>query len=203
MQLQPRKFSYRGALPEQWLNPCPVNFTKVDTEQVYQWLQSVRLANVPDISTLMLACPLCNCAKECVNHTLLRGTTWCPIACPQAHCSRVRAFSKWKCECNMHCFLCSTHGPIGHVAGMAKRRRQSIKRTSVSNQHATHCNHQPSAPELLMPAEPVPKRFKVGASNGIAQWLNSDRASARPRHRVACSSVANSLMLRPSPPLSV
>ena len=57
---------------------------------------------------------------------------------------------------------------MGHVAGMAKRQRLSIKRTSVCNHDANHSNHQPSAPELLMPAEPVPKRLKVGANSGLS-----------------------------------
>ena len=61
---------------------------------------------------------------------------------------------------------------------MAKRQRQSLKRTNVCSHDATHCNHQPSAPELPMPAEPVPKRLKVGANNGSAHMRQSKRKTS-------------------------
>ena len=166
LQLPPRKFSYRGAVPDKWSNLQSFDSSvQLTPTRIGEWLTSISQPEVSSITTLLLQCPVCHSPKECINKILLKGTTWCSIVCPQQRCRRVRSSAKWLCVCGKPWYLCNVHGPIGHSAGKAKQRCNS------------HCNHQPSfAPELPMPVEPVPKRRKVGESNGLS---NRQRPSKR------------------------
>ena len=176
LQLPPRKFIYRGALPENWSAlKCSVSVSQHIAGQADQWLQSIQLPGVPEISTLKLHCPVCNVAKECKNHTLLKGTKWCSILC--VHCHRAKTSAKWQCSCNKHWYLCPTHGPIGHVAGAGKAE-QPRQPASASVSLSGHCRHQPSAPELPMPVEPRPKRHKADDSNGHSCGKRQKRRSS-------------------------
>ena len=87
------------------------------------------------------------------------------------------------------------HGPIGHVAGLAKRQRQSLKRSSLSN-HEGHCSHQPSAPELVMPVEPLPKRHKVDDRNGPKRKRVQNGPAKRLNRRKVCDADAIAAITR-------
>ena len=72
LQLQPRKFSFRGAAPDNWSHAGDT-FPRHNAEQVDVWLQSMRPTDTPVATSLRLRCPVCNSVKDCINQFLLKG----------------------------------------------------------------------------------------------------------------------------------
>lgn len=194
LQLQPRKFSYRGAVPGTW-STTNAEFVAIKDIQIDDRLKITQVAqqNV-DITSLLLTCPVCNFSKQCCNQALLKGTTLKSIVCPQPQCRSTRSASKWKFACDRPWYLCDTHGPIGHLAGTAKAqsvkvvagtadgaaqvklpRQPNSEKPSSSNHR---CHQPPFAPELVTPVEPGPKRQKVGGSNGTEPKRQGKRRSS-------------------------
>ena len=218
MQLLPRKFSYRGALPENWSAlDCSVSFPQHNAEQVDQWLQSIQLPDVPEISTLKLHCPVCNVAKECKNHTLLKGTKWCSILC--AHCHRARTSAKWQCSCNKPWYLCPTHGPIGHAVGAGKAKQPTAIVSQVNYPPAVRIRPQPFVFKTTQEDRkrscqsvsllPEPKRPALGtvrersAANACVSDINRttpEPSLVRPEAGVGVSRVKAKRRHRPSDP---
>jgi hypothetical protein len=195
LQLMPRKFSYRGSLPDSW-RVCNAHFPRVDHTEAEPGLRlesSFSSAPQQDIKSLRLSCPVCKCSKECINQVLIKGTTWRSILCPQPHCRRARTSAKWQCACNKLWYLCHIHGPVGHAAGAANAK---LPRQPNSNEpsSSSHGRHQPSAPELVMPVEPGPKRQKVDGRHGVEHKQNGKRRSSTqgplPKRRRQCNDEA-------------
>ena len=142
---------------------------------------------------MRLSCPVCKCSKECINQVLIKGTAWRSILCPQPHCRRARTSAKWQCACNKLWYLCHIHGPVGHAAGAANAK---LPRQPNSNEpsSSSHGRHQPSAPELVMPVEPGPKRQKVDGRHGREQTQHGKRRSSTqgplPKRRKQCNEEA-------------
>ena len=149
LQLPPRRFSYRGAIPSSWTSSVS-RFPCVIPTQVEDWYLNREIPQVqPCVPCLTLHCPLCKTPKNVWGRLLLKGTCWKQITCLSRSCRNTRTSAKWLCDCGRPWYICNIHAPLGHLSGTAPRSNPEHVTKESRKRGLIHTDHAPLPDELL------------------------------------------------------